>query len=347
MSSFQGIWVPLVTPFRHGEIDFAALPRLLDHLLNAGVAGVVVCGTTGEAAALEHGEQLQLLDAVLERVAPERVAMGLAGNNQAQLLAFQREVLERPLAGLLVPAPYYIRPSQEALVRFFHGVADASSVPLIVYDIPYRTGVRMELETLRRIVGHPRIAAIKDCGGSLENTLALLADGQVAVLAGEDLQMFNAFCLGASGAIAASAHLHPQRFVALHRQVVEGRLEAPGQLLHAVAVDPCGLRRTQPGAGQGRPGAPGTDRRRAARALAGLRRGTGGTARELARGDPGAARLGVGSLRTAPSAGRPGWRNRRRRTAGWRRPPAATACPRSARSRWPNAAPRAARDRRR
>ncbi|MEW3947082.1 dihydrodipicolinate synthase family protein, partial [Pseudomonas aeruginosa] len=80
--------------------------------------------------------------------------------------------------------------------------------------------------TLRRIVGHPRIAAIKDCGGSLENTLALLADGQVAVLAGEDLQMFNAFCLGASGAIAASAHLHPQRFVALHRQVVEGRLEA-------------------------------------------------------------------------------------------------------------------------
>ncbi|VCW33651.1 4-hydroxy-tetrahydrodipicolinate synthase [Pseudomonas aeruginosa] len=87
MSSFQGIWVPLVTPFRHGEIDFAALPRLLDHLLNAGVAGVVVCGTTGEAAALEHGEQLQLLDAVLERVAPERVAMGLAGNNQAQLLA--------------------------------------------------------------------------------------------------------------------------------------------------------------------------------------------------------------------------------------------------------------------
>ncbi|HBN8607696.1 TPA: dihydrodipicolinate synthase family protein, partial [Pseudomonas aeruginosa] len=131
-----------------------------------------------------------------------------------------------PLAGLLVPAPYYIRPSQEALVRFFHGVADASSVPLIVYDIPYRTGVRMELETLRRIVDHPRIAAIKDCGGSLENTLALLADGQVAVLAGEDLQMFNAFCLGASGAIAASAHLHPQRFVALHRQVVEGRLEA-------------------------------------------------------------------------------------------------------------------------
>ncbi|MEW3947123.1 4-hydroxy-tetrahydrodipicolinate synthase, partial [Pseudomonas aeruginosa] len=76
-----------------------------------------------------HGEQLQLLDAVLERVAPERVAMGLAGNNQAQLLAFQREVLERPLGGLLVPAPYYIRPSQEALVRFFHGVADASSVP--------------------------------------------------------------------------------------------------------------------------------------------------------------------------------------------------------------------------
>jgi len=224
MSSFQGIWVPLVTPFHNGAIDFVGLRRLGSHLLEKGVDGLIVCGTTGEPAAMGKHEQLAVLDAVLEQVPAHRVVMGLAGNNLTELLQFQSEILKRPVAGLLVPAPYYIRPSQAGLEAFFNTVADASSVPLILYDIPYRTGVAFEQATLLNIVSHERIVAIKDCGGNLNNTLALLASGKVDVLCGEDNQIFSALCLGAKGAIAASAHVHPERFVALYQQVRDNQL---------------------------------------------------------------------------------------------------------------------------
>ena len=224
MSVFQGIWVPVVTPFQDGAIDFGGLQRLVGHLLERHVAGIMVCTTTGEAASLSRPEQLAVLDAVLQQVPAQRVVMGLSGNNQIELLQFQEEVLKRPVARLLVPAPSYIRPSQAGLEAFFRTVADASSVPVILYDIPYRTGVTFEQATLLTIVSHPRIQAIKDCGGNLGNTLALLASGQVDVLCGEDQQIFNALCLGASGAIAASAHVQTERFVALWQQVRDNQL---------------------------------------------------------------------------------------------------------------------------
>lgn len=224
MSAFQGIWAPLVTPFHNGAIDFVGLRRLVSHLLEKGIDGLVVCGTTGEPAAMGKHEQLAVLDAVLELVPAQRVVMGLAGNNLTELLQFQSEILKRPVAGLLVPAPYYIRPSQAGLEVFFRTVADASSVPLILYDIPYRTGVVFEQATLLNIVAHERIVAIKDCGGNFSNTLALLDSGQVDVLCGEDNQIFNALCLGAKGAIAASAHVHPELFVQLHRQIRDNQL---------------------------------------------------------------------------------------------------------------------------
>lgn len=224
MSTFRGIWVALATPLRAGEIDFAALRGLVGRLLEDGVAGFVVCGTTGEAAALSHEEQLAVLDAVLQWVPPQQVIMGLAGNNLRELLAFQQEIQRRPVAGLLVPAPYYIRPSQQGLEVFFQTVADAASVPLVLYDIPYRTGVRIERETLRRIVRHPRIAAVKDCSSDFETTLALIADGDVEVLAGEDLQIFANLCLGGAGAISASAHVRADLYVRMQRQAEAGDL---------------------------------------------------------------------------------------------------------------------------
>lgn len=245
MSSFQGIWVPIVTPFHNGAIDFDGLRRLVSHLLEKGVDGIVVCGTTGEAAALGKHEQLAVLDAVLERVPPERVVMGLAGNNLAELLQFQGEILKRSLAGLLVPPPYYIRPSQAGLEAFFNTVADASSVPVILYDIPYRTGIAFEQTTLLRIVAHERIVAIKDCGGNPANTFALLSSGQVDVLCGEDNQIFGALCLGAKGAIAASAHVHPELFVTLYQQIRDNRLAAGRTtffqllpLIHSLFIEP-------------------------------------------------------------------------------------------------------------
>lgn len=226
MASFSGIWVALVTPFNHDDVDFPAVKRLAQHLIAKGVAGVVVCGTTGEAAALSEEEQLAVLDAVLEVVPARQVVMGLAGNNMTGTLQMQQAINQRDIAGVLIPAPYYIRPSQTGLVEYFTRLADASRVPVILYNVPYRTGATFELATLRQLARHPQIKAIKDCGGNLDTTMALIHDGDIDVLTGEDNLIMTTLCLGGSGAISAAAHIHPERFVALVEQVAQGDLAA-------------------------------------------------------------------------------------------------------------------------
>ncbi|MCE0877169.1 4-hydroxy-tetrahydrodipicolinate synthase [Pseudomonas monteilii] len=224
MSNFRGIWVALVTPFRSGQVDIYALQGLAEKLLADGVRGLVVCGTTGEAAAMSKDEQLEVLDAVLQIAQPGQVIMGLSGNNLSEVLAFQQKIQSRDIAGVLVPAPYYIRPSQQGIESFFQTVADASSVPVVLYDIPYRTGVRIERETLRRIVRHPRIAAVKDCSGDVETTMALIADGNAEILTGEDIQILNNLALGGAGAISASAHISPKLYVQMMQEMDSGDL---------------------------------------------------------------------------------------------------------------------------
>lgn len=222
MSNFRGIWVALVTPFRSGHVDFKALEGLLKKLLCDGVRGVVVCGTTGEAAAMSKKEQLEVLDAVRRVAEPNQVIMGLSGNNLPEVLAFQQKIQAREIAGVLVPAPYYIRPSQKGIESFFHTIAQGSSIPVVVYDIPYRTGVRIERETLRRIVQHPNIAAVKDCSGDIETTLALINDGHAEILTGEDIQIFTNLALGGAGAISASAHIRADLYVQLFKEMDQG-----------------------------------------------------------------------------------------------------------------------------
>ncbi len=224
MSGFTGIWVAIVTPFRNNAIDFPALEALARHLAGAGVAGLVVCGSTGEAAALDGSEQISALDAVLQAVPECPVVMGLAGNNLPAMLRHLDKIQSRRIAGLLVPPPYYIRPSQSGLLEFFNTIADAALVPVVAYNIPYRTGITLESETLTAIARHDRVVAIKDCGGDHASTLQLIADGLLQVLAGEDQQVFTTLCLGGSGAILASAHIRPDLFVRMTQLIRSGEL---------------------------------------------------------------------------------------------------------------------------
>ncbi|WP_313623733.1 4-hydroxy-tetrahydrodipicolinate synthase [Achromobacter sp.] len=234
-SLFQGVWVPLVTPFSGGSVDGGALRRLVRHYAAAGVDGLVVCGSTGEAASLDDAEQLAVLDAVLAEAGRLPVVMGLAGNHQGHVLQRLSAFGTRPLAGILAPAPYYVRAGQEGAAAYFRCLADASRFPLVLYDIPYRTGTTLDTATLLALAAHPNIAAIKDCGGSLEKTVALIADGQMDVLAGEDLQSLSVLCLGGTGMIAAAAHIRPDLFVAMHRAVRGQRLDEARTLFHALA----------------------------------------------------------------------------------------------------------------
>lgn len=160
--------------------------------------------------------------------------MGVSGNHTASVCERVAELNALPVAGVLASAPYYVRPSQAGVIGHFAAIADASRKPVIVYDIPARTGVKLELPTLFELAGHERIVAVKDCGGSPDKTLSLILDGRLQVLCGEDLEMFGVLCAGGSGAIAASAHLQTERFVAMARSVREGRLNEARALWHAL-----------------------------------------------------------------------------------------------------------------
>ncbi len=221
---FSGLWIPLVTPFHGDAVDHAALARLVKHCAAAGVSGFVACGSTGEAAALEKAEQLAVLDTVLKASGELPVVMGLSGYHMAQTLAWVKELATHAIAGLLVPAPHYIRPAQAGLLHWFRTLADASGKPMIVYDIPSRTGAQMELDTLLALAEHPNIQAVKDCAADPQKTQALIADARLQILAGDDAQIFNTMAWGGAGAIAASAHFCTAQFAEVIRCMQGGEL---------------------------------------------------------------------------------------------------------------------------
>ncbi|GAA6120155.1 4-hydroxy-tetrahydrodipicolinate synthase [Acidovorax sp. FG27] len=232
---FAGLWVPIATPFTGDVVDHAALRALVQRLRGTGIAGFVACGSTGEAAALDLHEQDAVLDTVMEAAAGLPVVMGLSGHHLGHALERVRHLASRPLAGWLVSAPHYIRPSQAGLRLWFEAIADASACPVIVYDIPYRTGATLELATLRALAAHQRIQAVKDCGGDAAKTQALIADGTLQVLAGEDGNIFSTLALGGVGAIAASAHWQPERLVECMLAIGQGDLMRAQRLWQALA----------------------------------------------------------------------------------------------------------------
>jgi 4-hydroxy-tetrahydrodipicolinate synthase len=221
---FHGLWIPLVTPFADGQLDLPAARRLTRRLCADGISGLIVCGSTGEAAALDADEQLALLDAVMEAAPGIPVVMGLSGYHLPETLQWVRTLSQRPLTGLLVSAPHYIRPGQAGALHWFQAIADVAAAPLILYDIPYRTGTVLERDTLLALAAHPNIAAIKDCGGDAGKTLALIADGRLDVLAGEDLQLFATIAQGGCGAVAASAHLCTAQFAEVIARLRAGQV---------------------------------------------------------------------------------------------------------------------------
>jgi len=236
MSNFSGIWIPLITPFADdGSVDHAALRQLVKFYAEAGVAGVVALGTTGEPSSLDEAEQDAVLSTTLDAARGTLpVVVGVSGNNARDVRERVLQLNALPLAGLLVSAPYYVRPSQAGVAAHFEAVAQASKHAVIVYDIPARTGVRVELDTLLALAAHPRIRAVKDCAGSLDTTHALILDGRLQVLAGDDIRIFDTLCMGGSGAISASAHVWPERFVALDRALKAGRLDEGRAQFHAL-----------------------------------------------------------------------------------------------------------------
>lgn len=229
-SIFEGLWIPIVTPFRDDLVDQPALARLAQHLAAQGIAGFVAGATTGEGALLRAGEQEVVL-ATLRRAAPALpVVVGVTQFSSAAALAQARSLAALRPDGLLVTPPAYVRPSQVGIQRHFEAVAEAADLPLLVYNIPYRTGVTVELETLQALARDPRIAGIKECGASNERLMRLVHETPLRVLSGDDSQNFVAMCLGAHGSIAASAHVRPDLHVRMRALLQAGQVDAARQI---------------------------------------------------------------------------------------------------------------------
>ena len=222
---FSGVWIPIVTPFREGRVDHDALGALVRRLDANGVAGFVVCATTGEAPLLSDDERIAVLGTVKANTALPLV-MGASATTADDVLRRIAVAMRHAPTAFLVTPPPYLRPSQDALKTFFTAIADASPTPLVAYDIPARTGVRIELATLLALAAHPNIVALKDCGGRVEQTEAVIADGRLQVLCGNDNEWFSTRCLGGAGAIAASAHVRTDLFVAFDKALARGDLVA-------------------------------------------------------------------------------------------------------------------------
>lgn len=228
----------MVTPFaKDGSLNVGGARKLASHLVDNGSEGLVVAGTTGESPVLSHSEKLDLFSAVLEEVGGRaKVIAGTGSPNTAETIELTKEVGALGVDAALVVTPYYSRPPQNGLLAHYNAIADATTVPLMLYDIPGRTGRRVEIETMVELAGHPNIVANKDAVGDATETRKLRSALDSAghtdfeLYSGDDGMLVVHLEAGAVGIVSVCSHLIGPQI----RQVVtlwnEGKIEDANQL---------------------------------------------------------------------------------------------------------------------
>ena len=228
----QGLWLPLVTPFRDGEIDEASLRRLVQHYAKQPIDGLILAATSGEGMTLGIAELERLVALTRAEIAASRrylpICLGISGAVTAKMLDTLDETAAWPIDGYLIASPYYLRPSQRGLLAHFTALADHASWPIVLYNIPYRTGVNITNETLLRLAGHPNIVGLKDCCADRAQSIELLRlrPAGFRVLNGDDSQYFDALTDGADGGILLSAHVETESFAAVRTLLRQDGREA-------------------------------------------------------------------------------------------------------------------------
>lgn len=213
--SFGQVVTAMVTPFGNdGSLDTARVKNLVGYLLDHGTEGLVVCGTTGESPTLSHDEKLTLFETVVESAGGRvKVIAGTGTNNTAESVTLTKEACERGVDACLAVTPYYSKPPQNGLLAHFRAVADASTVPVIVYDIPGRTGRRIERPTMVELAQHDRIVGDKDAVGDAGETALLRKDLDDAgatdfeIYSGDDPLLLPHLAAGCVGIVSVCSHL--------------------------------------------------------------------------------------------------------------------------------------------
>ena len=227
-TQLQGLWLPLITPFRDGELDKTSLRRLVRHYAGGPVDGFILAATSGEGMSLDIVELEQLVTTVRAEISDAKryvpICLGLSGASTRKMMDALDETADWPIDGYLIASPYYTRPSQRGLVQHFTALADHASWPVVLYNIPYRSAVNLTNETLLELALHPNIVGMKDCCSDRAQSIDFLARRPAGfrVLTGEDSDYHNALTDGADGAILLSAHLETGTFAAVQTLLKQG-----------------------------------------------------------------------------------------------------------------------------
>ena len=225
---FRGAATALITPLNEHGVDYNAFGRLIDWQIEQGIDALVIAGTTGEKSTLKSDEHLEVLRFAVERAAHRvPVIAGTGSNDTDHSITMSREACALGADALLVVTPYYNKATQNGLIRMYTAIADAASKPLIVYNVPSRTGVNIEPETYAALAEHPNIYGIKEANSDIAKivkTVSLVGD-RLALYSGNDDQVVPLLSMGGLGVISVLSNLMPARTAEMCRRFFEGDIE--------------------------------------------------------------------------------------------------------------------------
>ena len=225
---FTGSMVALVTPFKNGQVDWSSLEALVEFHIQNGTHGIVPCGTTGESATLSHQEHDEVIRAVIKFVNKRvPVIAGTGSNSTDEAVRLTREAENSGADGALMISPYYNRPTQEGIFQHYKKVASEVGIPIIIYNIPGRTGSKIEPETLARLAEISNIAGVKEATGSVDQAIDVirLCGSRLAVYSGEDSLIYSLMALGGKGVISTVANVVPRQTAQLTEACLKGEWE--------------------------------------------------------------------------------------------------------------------------
>ena len=230
---FRGVATAIITPTNANGVDYEAFGRLIDWQIAEGINAIVVCGTTGENPTLSDEEHKECIRFCVERVNHRvPVIAGTGSNDTAHAIAMTKYASAVGADAILVVTPYYNKATQKGLVAMFTAIADASTVPMIVYNVPSRTGVGIEPATYAELAKHPRIAAIKEANGNISKIVetAALLDGALDIYSGNDDQIVPILSMGGLGVISVLSNVMPRKTVEMCDRWFAGDVKGAAEL---------------------------------------------------------------------------------------------------------------------
>jgi 4-hydroxy-tetrahydrodipicolinate synthase len=251
MEALQGVYLPIITPFHHDELDLESYQNMVRYYIGKGISGLIPMGTTGESHAVTEVEFEKIIECTLEITNKSiPVYIGVGGNITAKVIEKIKKLEPYPIDGILSVCPYYNRPGQRGLFEHFLKLSETTDLNIIIYNIPYRTGVNLKNETLLRLAEMANIIGVKDSCGDIKQTLELIFNkpNGFSVLTGEDILFYTTAVNGGDGGILAASHLGTEVFLRTFELIKENNHQAALNEWHRVSgLVPMLFEETNPG----------------------------------------------------------------------------------------------------